>query len=859
MSAPPRRSGPAAALAGILGIALVAGLMLTVGVVPAVALTGMGAKGGVGLFAPLPDDLKIADLQQKTQIYAKRGKKDVLLASFYNQNREVIPWSDVPDTVKDATLAAEDARFYEHGGVDPMGIVSALVGNVVHRGSRGASTISQQYVKNICIQEAELLPTQAKVEAAYGECTGGVQRKLREARNAIGLEKRYSKKEILLGYLNIAGFGGRIYGIESAAQYYFDTHAKDLTIAQAASLMAIVNNPSSLRIDVKANLAANTARRDYILAGELEHEMISKAEYAEAIATKTDPKITPTNTGCAQAKSAAYFCSYVADVVKNNPIFGKTPAERYNTLQSSGWKIYTTLDLNLQAKAKEAMTAYVPSKSPVGTDLGGAAVSVEVGTGRILSMVQNKRFDETNGRGTSGAGYTATSLNYSTDYAYGGSRGFQPGSTYKAFTLIDWLKNGHGLNEILDGSARTIPAGAMKECGRPAAAFPFKNDTAGEGGYRTVLNGTALSVNGTFASMAEKLDLCDIKKDAESLLVHRADGEPLKTVPSSILGINEVAPLTMATAYAGIAGKGEVCSPVAIERILAGDAGRKVAVPKADCHQAIGSPVAVAAGYALHGVLQGGGTAAADRGATGAAWGFAKTGTTDDSKSTWVVGGTTRVITAAWVGNVNGGTVLRQTYGFPGCRGTTQAASARHCLWSDIVAANQAKYPGDTSWPTPAAQYLYGQRIALPDVTGKPVTEAKALLQQAGFRVKTGGSTPSDSIAAGSVASTRPGVGSQVSAGTLVVLTKSSGPEAVLQEQPAAPTPGTVPNVVGQNVKDAQAALGAAGYPTQTVQWFAQGGGLCIVAAQTPVGGSASDPAATTVNMSVAGAEDQCR
>ena len=111
-------------------------------------------------------------------------------------------------------------------------------------------------MKNVCVQEAELLPTQKQVEAAYAECTDGIQRKLREARYAIGLEKKYSKDEILLGYLNIAGFGGRIYGIESAAQYYFDTDTKDLTVAQAASLMAIVNNPAYLRIDVKANLAA---------------------------------------------------------------------------------------------------------------------------------------------------------------------------------------------------------------------------------------------------------------------------------------------------------------------------------------------------------------------------------------------------------------------------------------------------------------------------------------------------------------------------------------------------------------------------------------------------------------------------
>ncbi|RZK75466.1 MAG: hypothetical protein EOO66_33815, partial [Methylobacterium sp.] len=217
---------PGPAILGILGTAVIAGLMLSVGVAPAVALTGMGTKSGIGLFNSLPDDYKIADdLQQKTEIYAKRGDKDVLLASFYNQNREVVKWDDIPDTVKHATLAAEDARYYQHGGVDPMGILRAIASNVMHGSGQGASTITQQYVKNVCVQEAELLSTQAKVDAAYAECTGGLKRKLREARLAIGLEKAYKKDDILLGYLNIAGFGGRIYGIESAAQYYYaDDH-----------------------------------------------------------------------------------------------------------------------------------------------------------------------------------------------------------------------------------------------------------------------------------------------------------------------------------------------------------------------------------------------------------------------------------------------------------------------------------------------------------------------------------------------------------------------------------------------------------------------------------------------------------
>jgi membrane peptidoglycan carboxypeptidase len=859
MSASPRRTG--SAVLGILGIAVVAGLMLTLGVMPAIGLTSASAKGGMGLFAPLPEDLKISKLQQKTEIYAKSGGKDKLLASFYNQNREVIRWPDVPATVKNATLAAEDVRFYDHGGVDPMGILRAVASNVTHGGAQGASTISQQYVKNVCIQEAELLPTPKQVTAAYAECTGGVQRKLREARNAIGLEKIYTKQEILLGYLNIAGFGGRIYGIESAAQYYYDTHAKDLSVAQAASLMAIVNNPSYLRIDVKTNLAANKIRRDYILGVEREHGMITTAQFDDAVKTEVKPKITPTTAGCAGAGSAAYFCDYVSHIVKNDPIFGRTPSERYSKLQSSGWRIYTTLDMGLQKKAKQVMTDTVPTTSPAGTDIGGAAVTVEAGTGRILSMVQSKRFDDTGGKGTGGKGYTATAVNWNTDTDSGGSGGFQPGSSYKTFTLIDWLEHGHGLNEIVDGDGRTLPAGALKTCGRPAPAYPgLKNDELNEGGYQTVLHATARSVNGAYGSMAEKLDLCDIKKRAEDLLVHRADKKPLETNPSSILGTNLVAPLSMATAYAGIANKGTVCSSIAIDKIVASD-GSTVPAPKADCHRAIPESVAVAAGYALNGVLHGVGTAAADSGATGPAWGFAKTGTTNDAYDTWVVGGTTKTVTAAWVGNVGDRAPrasLRLTSGFPYCNGSSRASDARHCLWSGIMAANEAKHPGDTSWPQPATSYLYGQQVSVPDVAGKSPVDARQTLEAAGFQVKRGGTTNSD-VPAGAVAGTDPAAGTSVSAGSLITLSISSGPAQAAPPTPAAPAAGQVPNVVGMSLGDAKNALAGAGFTTvNAAQVPGQTGAPCTVIGQLPAAGTQADPATTAVGVGLVNDPSQC-
>jgi membrane peptidoglycan carboxypeptidase len=322
----------------MLAIAVIAGVMVAVAVTPAIALTGTTAKNGISLFEDLPSDLKIAALDQKTEIYAKDGDKEVLLASFYAQNRQVVTWKQINQIAKNAAIAGEDVRYYDHGGVDPVGIVRATVANLAGKDLQGASTITQQYVKNVCVQEAENKPTQKEVTAAYDVCTdASVGRKLREARYAIALEKTYSKDQILLGYLNIAGFGGRVYGIESAAEYYFDTTAEKLTVAQAASLMATVNNPTYLRLDVKDNYARNKERRDYILGVELKNRLITKAQYDEAVATPIEPKITPTKTGCEAAGINGFFCDYVYRTVLNDKAFGATAAARQAYIERAGW------------------------------------------------------------------------------------------------------------------------------------------------------------------------------------------------------------------------------------------------------------------------------------------------------------------------------------------------------------------------------------------------------------------------------------------------------------------------------------------------------------------------------------------
>jgi membrane peptidoglycan carboxypeptidase len=710
------------ALLAFFAVAAIAGALVACVLTPAVALAGTGAHQGIQAFESLPSSLKIDPLDQKARIYAKSKGKDVVLASFFSQNRDVIAWDQLSKSVKNATIAGEDVRFYHHGGVDPNGIARAVVADLLHKDIQGASTITQQYVKNVCVQKAEALAEAAAVDKAYQACIQtSVNRKIREMRLAIGLEKQYSKDEILLGYLNIAGFGGRNYGIEAAAEYYYGKHAKDLSDAEAASLIAIVNNPAVLRLDHKDNLPAATERRDYILANELKHDMISKADYEKAVGTKITPKITPPSTGCDSAGSAGFFCDYVAKTLLSSPVFGKDDAARYANLMTKGWQVHTTLNLDLQRKAQKIMTTYVPSKSKI-FDVGGSAVSVQVGTGRVVTMVQNKKYDASGTKAKKQPEYTA--VNYNVNQAMGAGGGQQPGSTFKLFTLLGWLQNGHSLYQTVNGNPRTIASPNFTKCG--SADYDDKpwsvgNDEAGEKGNYTVMAGTAASVNGVFASLAEEQDLCALRKQAEAMDATNARGGKLQTVPAmSIGGASSIAPLNMATAYATIANHGVTCKPIVIDSVI-DSAGKKLAVPKTGCKRTVAAGISDAAAYALRGVVTGG-TMRGDQ--PDGRYLLGKTGTTDEAKDTWAIGSTTRITTAVWVGNANGHTNLRDVFGFPYCptQGSTQAAIERHCVFKAIQGNANAVYGGAGGFVSPQSQYLYGGKsISTADARPKVV------------------------------------------------------------------------------------------------------------------------------------------
>jgi membrane peptidoglycan carboxypeptidase len=685
----------------ILALCVAAGLLVTIMAVPAMAVTGVYASRSVDVLDTLPDSIRPSTLAQKSEIYATNSDGTPnLLATVFDQNRQEVGWDDISVYVKDAVVSTEDPRFYEHSGVDIASTLRAAVGNLTSGGvESGASTITMQYVRNILVQQAEMMDTKAERDAAYEEATTeSLDRKLKEMRYAIALEKQYSKDDILLGYLNIANFGGSVYGIEAAAQYYFGVSARDLTLPQAATLAATVNEPNGLRIDEPENIADNEARRNEdVLASMLKEQSISKAQYDEAVATPVTPNITEPTTGCqAAVNGAAYFCDYVTWIVKNDPTFGDTADQRWQNFKQGGYKIYTTLNTDLQANANETMQQYIPPTYD-GADLGSTIVTVEPGSGRILAMAQNTVFDDDPSTTTPGA----TAVNYNTDIDYGGSSGFQVGSTYKVFVLADWLKQGHTLSDRVSGNEQTYDFSQFtNSCTGPTGGtWTPKNDGSARPGTMSVQAALTNSVNNAFAVMAEQLDMCNIKKVAESLGVHRADGDELGTNPSDILGTNEIAPLTMAAAYAGIAASGVYCTPVAIDRIVDPE-GNEINAPQADCHQAIEPNIAATLAYAMLGPIEDG-TATASNPNDDITH-IGKTGTTDNEKDTWMVGASTKAATAVWVGNVSGNVSMTEVE-----PNDYTGSTVRHRMWRSVMTANDEVLGGD-EFPEPDEQLVDG-------------------------------------------------------------------------------------------------------------------------------------------------------
>jgi membrane peptidoglycan carboxypeptidase len=586
-------------------LSVLAGLLVGAIFVPFTGIFSVAVRDASNTFLTLKVP-KLGKVPSRSEILDSQGK---LIAYYYPDHKYRIPvsYSYIDPVMRNAIVAIEDSRFYHHGALDPRGTLRAVVNDLEHKNVQGGSDLAQQYIKNA------LVLTAPNAQAAADDAAPNIERKIRELRMAAIVEHDLTPDQLLAAYLNVAYFENSAYGIQVAAERYFNTTAHKLTLREAAMLAGMVENPTA--DDPFTQPAQAKSRRNVVLARMAQLKYITKAQ---ATAAENSPlglhsSTIPLQTGCLSNSAAneAFFCDYALAVLRVNPYYSKV----WNQLNTTGGlKIYTTLNERDERAATRAVNWVVPANRPLINpgDKADAEVLIQPGTGKVRAIAEDRKY---------GTGRGQTLVDYAVNTAYDGSTsGVQTGSSSKIFTLITALKQGvpfgysHAVNE-----ATTVSP--YYNChGQPTGPFQVRNAEAGKGTY-SLLTGTTQSVNVFFAYLEQKVGLCQVVKTAASMGVTRVDGTSLLTrdrqagmlkgrlsednIPSFTLGEAPVSPMDMSAAYATVAARGIYCRPVAIQSIVTGG-GKKLPVQSAGCHRVFSSAVADAASHILQGVITSG-------------------------------------------------------------------------------------------------------------------------------------------------------------------------------------------------------------------------------------------------------------
>ena len=628
-------------IVGIAGAGLALGLALL-----APELEGVLSAGDVGK----PKDIvKLGELAQNSLVYARDGS---LLAVLHaEENRSPVPLRRVPKHVVDAILDVEDDGFWHHGGVNLRATARALVENVSAGEIRqGGSTVTQQLVKN-----ALLTPEKS------------VDRKVREAVLAIRLEDRLSKAEILERYLNTVYFGNGAYGVQAAAETYFDTDVDKLTTGQAAVLAGIIRNP--VGYDPLRNPVQARARRDLALDRMVVNGHLTPAD-AERIRTQPLPSqlnVVP--------PPQDYFVEEVKQALLDDPRLGETAPERQNALFKGGLKIHTTLDPGLQRKAVEQRNRILPPTLTKGR-FTSAMVSVEPSTGYVRAMVAgddfaNSKYNLATGRGGSGR---------------------QPGSSYKPFVLLAALEAGLSPNDIIDG---TSPCTLTLPGHEPYTPGNYEGSA---GGVMTITEATARSVNCAYARLGAEVGLDKVVDMANRLNLKKQKPQAFLSIS---LGAQEVTPLEMASAYATMANDGVYHAPSFVEKVE-DRRGQTVFQGHDEGSRVVSPQTARVAIKVLETVVQSGtGTRARLRGRQ--VWG--KTGTSQNHENAWFVGSTVQLTTAVWMGAPVGNVPMLNVGGIRVAGGTYPAR-----IWGAYMTEAMKGLPPLT-FPPPDYKLIPGGKL----------------------------------------------------------------------------------------------------------------------------------------------------
>jgi penicillin-binding protein 1A len=569
----------------------------------------VGGAGYLFTQVPLPDEdppLLQTSFFCASDVVEDCNRDNSIAQLSGSEDRVNVTYAQIPPVLVLAVLAAEDRTYYDHGGVDPVGIVRALWANFRAEDVRqGGSTITQQYVKNVYL-------TQERT----------VTRKIKEAALAVKLERELTKQEILTRYLNTIYFGRGAYGVEAASRAYFGTPVSEITLPQAAYLAGLIRSPETADAqlapdDPKFQSNRDTAlfRRNSVLQAMVETGAITQADHDVAAASGWDdvrPRSTKTNFGRVAGWGSEYYIEYVRHWLTTEA--GFTDAE----IWGGGLRVYTTLDLRDQQDAMEAVTSTLNQAN----DPAAALVSID-DTGAVRAMIGGRDFNS-----------SKVNLAVGTE---GGGGGRQPGSSFKPFTLAEALTQGVPLTKTYNAPATiTIPKADN------GADYKVGNYADAGLGTLDLVSATAKSSNTAYVQLANDIGPANIVSMAERLGVE----SPLKPNLSLTLGTDDVSVLDMASAYSTFADNGEHVDPFVVAKVTDAD-GNVLYEHESVRDRVLDEKVAGEVNYALSQVVQAGtGTGAKIPGQTVAG----KTGTTENYKDAWFAGFTCKLTTAVWMG-----------------------------------------------------------------------------------------------------------------------------------------------------------------------------------------------------------------
>jgi membrane peptidoglycan carboxypeptidase len=713
-----RRTSPRThVLVLVFGVVLL--VLLAVPVVIALTVTVDTAADRITGVPPLPDEL--ADPPERSVVLDREGRR---VATLQVENRRSVDLERVPNHVINAVLATEDRSFWEHQGVNWTAIARAAARNASSgQISGGGSTITQQLVKNRVVGAEQSL-----------------DRKITEAVYASQLERQRSKRDILEMYLNDTYFGNGVYGIATAAEYYWRTPVRKLNLAQAALLAGIIRAPERNNpVDDPQNAKA---RRQVVLDQMVEQGSITPEQARQAGRAKLKLRLRERSSN-----GAPFLVDIVRREIEADRRLGDTPQERWDAVLNDGLRIRTTFDLHLQRIAERTIRSLLDHPK---TDPMASIVAVDPSNGELLTAAVGPR--------RYGDGPKRTTVNPAIP-GLGGS-GRQPGSTFKAFEVVTALEHDVPISHGFD-SAPTFTS-ESPQCPQ----YKVTNYGGADLGTQQMPQATATSSNTYF------LHLMDIAGGPEAL-VETAErmgiASGLDPVCSLVLGSVEVYPAEMAAAFGTLANDGVRCSPHAV-RAIRDRNGEILRRKDGRCERAVKKPIARQATSLLRGPLERG--TASRNGQIGRP-AAGKTGTTSDYHDAWFVGYVPQMAVATWVGHE-----FRERLVHPLC-GEVTGGCLPTMLWQRFMTEATAElglpiedFPEPPPPPT----------MPVPSVVGMHIDQAEQTLMDAGFLVEAS-EVPGDPEA-GTVVGQDPGEGQEVELGSTVRLSVSDGLGIVEEPEP---------------------------------------------------------------------------